>query len=52
MDKNNDFMEVQSNFKRTHIEVDLANLCVNPCLRKKKYDYHSSDIDQIGKIYL
>jgi hypothetical protein len=50
MDKNNAFMELQSNFKRAHIETDLTNLHVNPCSRKKKKkksDYHSSDIDKI-----
>jgi aryl carrier-like protein len=36
MDKNNAFMELQSNFKRAHIETDLTNLHVNPCSRKKK----------------
>jgi hypothetical protein len=36
MDKNNAFMELQSNFKRAQIETDLTNLHVNPCSRKKK----------------
>jgi hypothetical protein len=52
MDKNNVFIELQSNFKRAHIETDLANLHVNSCLRKKIFDYHSSDIDKIRKAYL
>lgn len=26
MENNNDFIELQSNFKRTHLEVNLANI--------------------------
>jgi aryl carrier-like protein len=36
MDKNNDFIELHSNFKQAHIKVDLTNLHLNPCLRKNK----------------
>jgi hypothetical protein len=36
MEKNNDSIELQSNSKRPHIEVDLVNLPGNPCLKKKK----------------
>jgi hypothetical protein len=33
MKKNNNFIEIESNFKR--VEVDLANMPENPSLRKK-----------------
>ena len=36
MEKNNDSIELQSNFKRPHIEIYLVNLLEDPCLRKKK----------------
>jgi hypothetical protein len=36
MKKNNNSIEVESNFKRPCVEVDLANLPGDPSLRKKK----------------
>jgi hypothetical protein len=33
--KNNNSIELQSNSKRARIEVDLANLTTDLCLRKK-----------------
>jgi aryl carrier-like protein len=36
MENNNNFIELQSNFKGVRVEVDLVNLPTNPCLRKKK----------------
>ena len=36
MEKNNDSIELQSNSKRSHIEVNLVNLPGDPCLRKRK----------------
>ena len=36
MEKNNDFIELQSNFKRPRVEVNLTNLPRDPNLRKKK----------------
>jgi hypothetical protein len=44
---NNDSIELQSNFKRTRIDVDLSNLPLDSCLRKKIPDYHTNDRDQI-----
>jgi hypothetical protein len=52
MKKNNDFIELESNFKRPRIEVDLANLHGNLSLRKKVCDYHPSDRDQIRIAFL
>jgi hypothetical protein len=52
MENNNDSIELQSNSKRARVEVDLANLPQDPCLRKKVSDYHSSDRDQIRRAYL
>jgi hypothetical protein len=48
----NDSIELQSNSKRARIEVDLANLPIDPGLRKKIYDYHPSDRDKIRRAYL
>jgi hypothetical protein len=50
--ENNDLIELQSNSKRVHIEVDLVNLPIDHCLRKKIYDYHHSDRDKIQRAYL
>jgi hypothetical protein len=50
--ENNDSIEVQSNSKRTRIEVDLANVPTDPYLRKKNYDYYISDRDNIRRTYL
>jgi hypothetical protein len=51
--ENNDSIKLQSNSKRSHIEVDLANLPTDPFLRKKIYDYHHpSDRDNIRRAYL
>jgi hypothetical protein len=51
--ENNDSIKLQSNSKRAHIEVDLANLPTDPFLRKKIYDYHHpSDRDNIQRAYL
>ena len=36
MKKNNDFIELESNSKRSRVEVDLANLPIHPSLKKKK----------------
>jgi hypothetical protein len=36
MTRNDDFNELQSNSKRAYIEINLANLPVNLCFRKKK----------------
>jgi cellulose synthase/poly-beta-1,6-N-acetylglucosamine synthase-like glycosyltransferase len=35
MKKKNDFIEIESNFKRSRVKVDLANLPRDPSLRKK-----------------
>jgi hypothetical protein len=35
MKNNNDSIELQSNFKSAHVGVDLANLPIDHCLRKK-----------------
>jgi hypothetical protein len=51
MENNNDSVELKSNSKRACIKVDLAILTLDPCLRKKVYDYHSSDRDQIRRVY-
>jgi len=50
--KNNDSIELQSSSKWARIKVDLANLPTDHCLRKKIYDYHPSDRDNIWKAYL
>jgi hypothetical protein len=34
MEKNNDFIDLQSNSKRSHVEVDFANLPKDHCFRK------------------
>ena len=52
MKKNNDFIQLESNCKWPHVEVDLANLPENPSLRKKMCDYHPSDKDQIWRAFL
>jgi hypothetical protein len=35
MKKNNDSIELESNYKRPRVEVDLTNLPGDPSLRKK-----------------
>jgi hypothetical protein len=50
--ENNDSIELQSNSKRARIEVDLANLAAEPCLRKKNSNYHPNDRDKIRRAYL
>jgi hypothetical protein len=50
--ENNDSIELQLNSKQARIEIDLANLTVDPCLRKKISDYHPSDRDKIRRAYL
>ena len=52
MKKNTDSIKLQSNSKRSRVKVDLANLPKDSCLRKKIYDYHPSDRDQIRRAYL
>jgi hypothetical protein len=52
MENNNNFIELYSNFKWACVEIDLANLPSNSCLRKKKFDYHPSDRDQSWITYL
>jgi hypothetical protein len=58
MEKNNNFINHQSNSKSPHVEVDLANLPRDLCFKqkkkkkKKKCDYHPSDKDQIRRAYL
>jgi hypothetical protein len=52
MENNNDSIELQSNSKRACVKVDLANLPIDPCLRKKISDYHINDRDQIQRTYL
>jgi hypothetical protein len=47
MKKNNDSIELESNSKQPHVEIDLTNLPGDPSLRKKMCDYHPSDRDQI-----
>jgi hypothetical protein len=37
MDNNNDSTELQSNSKQACVEVDLANLPLDPCFRKNKW---------------
>ena len=36
MEQKNDFIKLQANSKQLRIEVDLANLLRDPCLKKKK----------------
>jgi hypothetical protein len=36
MKNNNNSIELQSNFKPARVEVDLANLLIDHCLKKKK----------------
>jgi hypothetical protein len=50
--KINDSIELKSNFKRAHIEVNLATMPTDPGLRKKISDYHPSDRDKIRRAYL
>jgi hypothetical protein len=50
--ENNDSIMLQSNSKRACIKVDLANLPTDSFLRKKIYDYHSSDRYNIRRAYL
>jgi myo-inositol catabolism protein IolC len=50
--ENNDSIELQSNSKRAHIVVDLANLPTDHFLRKKISYYHPSDRDNIRIAYL
>jgi hypothetical protein len=35
VENNNDSIELQSNYKRASVKVDLAGLPLNPCLIKK-----------------
>jgi hypothetical protein len=37
MENNNYSIELQSNYKRARIKVNLANLPLDHCLRKKKF---------------
>ena len=39
-EKKNDYIKFQSNFKRLCAKVDLTNMLVDLCLRKKKSNYH------------
>lgn len=50
--ENNDSIELQSNSKRARIEVNLANLTADPCLKKKISDYHLSDRDKIRRVHI
>jgi hypothetical protein len=43
---------LQLNFKWARAKVDLTNLPANPCLKKKNFDYHFNDRDQIQRTYL
>lgn len=54
MARNNYFSELQSNSKQDCVEINLANLPVDPFLRKKKktHFHHLSDRDQIRRAYL
>ena len=47
MDDNNDSIVVKSKSKQARIEVDLANLPLDPSLRKIIFDYHTNDRDKI-----
>ena len=49
---NNNSIELQSNSKQAYVEVDLANLPIDHCLRKKSYEYHINDKDQIRRTHL
>ena len=49
LDHNN---ESRSNHKRTHIEVDVANLPTDPGSRIKISNYHPNERDQIRRHYL
>jgi hypothetical protein len=51
MENNNDFIKLQSNSKQARVKVDLANMPIDHCLRKKN-DYYANDRDQIRKVYL
>lgn len=44
--------ESKSSPKQTHIETNFATLPINPSLRKKNYDYHPNESDQIRRHYL
>jgi len=49
--ENND--SIQLNSKRVCASIDLANLSVDPWLRRKIHDYHPNDHkDQIQRIYI
>jgi hypothetical protein len=50
--ENNDSIKPQSDSKRARIEVNLANLPIDPYLRKKIYDYYPCDRDNIRRVYL
>ena len=52
MKKNNDSIKLQSNSKRSRVEIDLANLLGDPCLRTNICNYHLSDRDQVRRTYL
>ena len=44
--------ESRSNPKQTHIEMNFATLHMDPSLRRKFYDYHPNERDQIRRYYL
>jgi hypothetical protein len=52
MKKNNNSTKLQSNSKQARVKIDLANLLVDSCLRKKNLNYHPSDRDQIQRAYI
>ncbi|KAK9994738.1 hypothetical protein SO802_024441 [Lithocarpus litseifolius] len=52
MENPNHNNESESNPKRTHIEVDVVNLPMDPGLRIKISDYHPNERDQIRRHYL
>ena len=44
--------ESRSSPKRTHIETKFATLSIDLSLRKKNYNYHPNESDQIRSHYL
>jgi hypothetical protein len=51
VESNHNPTELQSNSKCAYVEVDLANLSVNSCRRKKIY-HHPNDRKQIAIAYI
>jgi hypothetical protein len=52
MKNNNNSIERQSNSKQVCVEIDLGNLPIDSCLRKRKINYHPNDRDEIQMAYV